>query len=244
MLALRGGSLEELPASYPKLIGTRIEGEQIGRIARDNRCSPVELFVGPQATEANVRALQSPFLLHFATHGTFLEKAPPMPEISVWHAAQCRRLPPNPMACAWIALARANETLDSWRCGELPDPIDDGLLTAEEVATLDLSSTWLVTLSACNTGIGEARSGEGIFGLRRGFALAGARHVLLTLWPVADKQTEELMESFYAEALGSKDAPGALARVQKTKLAEWRKSDGPARAVRWAGAFVLSSQGR
>ena len=145
---------------------------------------------------------------------------------------------------SWVALARANETLDEWRSGRIPDPLNDGLLTAEEAAQLPLHETWLVTLSACDTGLGTSQAGEGVFGLRRGFALAGARHVLMTLWPVDDDRTRTFMESFYADALATNDAPGALGRTQRRLLGEWRKQDGAGRAARFAGAFVISSQGK
>lgn len=147
------------------------------------------------------------------------------------------------MAWSWLALAGANETLAAMRERKRPLPEDDGLLTAEEISALDFQGTWLVALSACETGVGTVQAGEGVFGLRRAFALAGARHMLITLWPVWSQETQEFMAAFYADALKSGDAPGALARVQRTKLTYWREKNTPVQAVQWAGPFVLNSNG-
>src|SRR5258708_33712535 len=93
------------------------------------------------------------------------------------------------MHCSGLALAGANVTLKAWKRGEAPPAEDDGIITAEDVAALDLKDTWLVTLSACSTGLGEARAGEGVLGLRRGFVQAGTENLLMTLWPISDAAT-------------------------------------------------------
>ena len=79
--------------------------------------------------------------------------------------------------------------------------LDNGILTAMEAANLNLSGTELVVLSACNTGQGDLRAGEGVFGLRRALQEAGARAVLMSMWSVPDKETTELMQRFYAKWL-------------------------------------------
>ena len=95
-----------------------------------------------------------------------------------------------------FALAGAQDTLDAWKRGDVPDTGNDGIVTAEEVGGLKLGNTQLVVLSACDTGVGESRSGEGVMGLRRGFIQAGAQHLLMTLWPVTDKITPHIMVDF------------------------------------------------
>jgi CHAT domain-containing protein len=142
-----------------------------------------------------------------------------------------------------IALAGAQVTLDAWKRGEIPPTQNDGILTAEEAGGLKLAGTWLVTLSACDTGAGEARSGEGVLGLRRGFIQAGAQNLLLTLWPIKDEETAKLMVDFYAAAEKSGNAPLALADIQRDALARIRKQQGLLAAVRLAGSFILSQQG-
>jgi hypothetical protein len=74
---------------------------------------------------------------------------------------------------------------------------NDGILSAEDVRTLDMQGTWVVTLSACDTGSGEARAEEGVMGLRRGFIQAGAQKLLMTLWPISDEVTVQIMSDFY-----------------------------------------------
>jgi CHAT domain-containing protein len=109
---------------------------------------------------------------------------------------------------------------------------------------LKLDGTWLVVLSACDTGTGEARAGEGVLGLRRGFIQAGAQNLLMTLWAVADEETVKLMTDFYAAAQRTGNAPQALADVQRDWLVKLRKERGLQAAVRLAGPFILSSQGK
>ena len=107
-----------------------------------------------------------------------------------------------------------------------------------------LTDTWLVVLSACDTGIGEARSGEGVLGLRRGFVQAGAQNLLMTLWPISDRWTVDIMKAFYEKAMTTGDAPQAMAEVQAEWLGRLRKEKGILLAARLAGPFVLSTRGR
>jgi tetratricopeptide (TPR) repeat protein len=121
------------------------------------------------------------------------------------------------------------------------EPLD---LTAEDVSTLDLQGTWLVTLSACDTGSGEAKAGEGVMGLRRGFIQAGAQNLLMTLWPISDEFTPQIMSDFYEAAHNTGNAPEALADVQRNWLVKLRTEKGLAHAVNLAGPFIMSSQGK
>jgi CHAT domain-containing protein len=146
----------------------------------------------------------------------------------------------EPMTRSLLALAGAGVTLRDWKKGVFPPPVNDGLLTAQEAAGLNLEHTWLVVLSACDTGEGEARAGEGVLGLRRGFAEAGARNLLITLWTADDAETADIMMAFYQKALQSGDAPGALAEVQRARLNALRQKSGLSDAVRKAGPFILS----
>ena len=143
-----------------------------------------------------------------------------------------------------VALAGAQNTLQAWGKGDVPPTDNDGIVTAEEVGGLKLEGTWLVTLSACETGSGEARAGEGVIGLRRGFVQAGARNLLMTLWPISDDTTVQMMMDFYSDALRSKDAAQSLARTQRDWLVRLRKENGLLAAVRLAGPFIMSSQGK
>jgi tetratricopeptide (TPR) repeat protein len=210
---------------------------------------PVQVFTGTAATESRVRNIQSPHILHLATHGFLLPEKIPGPSRNSFQSFitgsggfQEQVVLRNPMLRSGIALAGAQATLDAWRRGEVPPTDSDGILTAEEASAMDLKGTYLVVLSACDTGMGGLRFGEGVLGLRRGFALAGTQNLLMTLWPVLDKSTGEFMLDFYAALHRTGNAPQALAEVQKNWLIKTRKERGLLRAVIVAGAFVISSQ--
>lgn len=204
-----------------------------------------KIYEGSDATEAQVKSLRSPYILHLATHGFFLPDTTTTNDNR--NLSLNDRMPVvlhNPMQRSGLALAGAQVTLDAWKRGEVPDTENDGILMAQEVGLLDLQNTWLVVLSACDTGIGEARAGEGVMGLRRGFIQAGAQNLLMTLWPVSDKWTVDMMEAFYLKAMKTKDAPGALASVQRDFLKKLRVEKNPVLAARLAGPFVMNFQGR
>src|SRR5947209_13439711 len=135
----------------------------------------------------------------------------------------------NPMLRSGLALAGANTWL---RAGNLPEEAEDGLLTAEDVTTLDLLATELVVLSACQTGLGHVQVGEGVFGLRRAFVLAGAKTLVMSLWKVPDEQTQELMIDFYQRILSGQSYIDALRAAQ---LATKAKHPDP---FYW-GAFIF-----
>ena len=117
----------------------------------------------------------------------------------------------NPLLRSGLALAGANR----WFEGKpLPEEAGDGILNALDVSGLDLLDTELVVLSACETGLGQVQVGEGVLGLRRAFVLAGARTLVMSLWKVPDRQTQELMEEFYRRLLDGQPRAGALRHAQ------------------------------
>jgi CHAT domain-containing protein len=189
---------------------------------------------GSNAVETRLREVHSPRVLHLATHGFFLL------EEQVSGANDQLK---NPMRRAGIALYGAEKTLDLWKKGMTPPTDDDGILTAEEASALDLKGTWMVSLPACETALGEAKAGEGVLGLRRGFIQGGVQNVLMTLWATDDEFTAQFMSDFYEAAHEKGSAAQALADVQRDWLVRIRKNKPAARAVYLAGPFVLSSQG-
>jgi CHAT domain-containing protein/Tfp pilus assembly protein PilF len=228
--------------SFAPLPYTRAECQGLQKFFTEQE-QQVEVLLNEEATEARIRSVQSPQTLHLATHGYFL----PEPEGAREEAKKpgkkdLNRPLKDPMYRSGLALAGAQTTVGLRASGKNPDIANDGLLTAAEVGILDLKGTRLVTLSACDTGSGESRAGEGVLGLRRGFVQAGARNLIMTLWPVADKETSELMQDFYARA-DSLPAPLAMAEVQREWLTRLREEKSLSEAVRLAGPFVLSFQG-
>ncbi len=190
------------------------------------------LLKGSDATKSNLReAVAGAAVVHLATHGFF------MPEFVVGTHARIS----NPMFRSWLALAGANTTLRDWQKGEVPPSQNDGILTASEITGLDLGSADLVVLSACDTARGEARNGEGILGLRRGVALAGARNLLMTAWAIQDEYTVEFMSRFYNSFLAGMNAAEALHEVQSDELAKLRRVQGTFSAVHLAGPFLMTT---
>lgn len=148
---------------------------------------------GTEATEENLRKqlAKKPDVIHLATHGFFIAKSDEARKVPFFqHYSQAIE---NSMQRAGIALAGAEDT---WTGVQQPDEANDGILTANEVAQMDLNGTQLVTLSACETALGDY-SFEGVFGLPRGFKQAGVKSLLVSLWSVNDKSTSLLMSSFY-----------------------------------------------
>jgi CHAT domain-containing protein len=121
------------------------------------------------------------------------------------------RVGENPLLRSGIALAGANERHSGAN--------EDGILTALEVAQLDLHGTELVVLSACDSGIGDVQNGEGVYGLRRALVLAGAQTQVTSLWKVSDEATRTLMVDFYQRLLKGEGRSAALRHAQLAMLA-------------------------
>ena len=228
-------SLPQLPGTEEECTELKIQAKALGK--------PIEVFLGPQATEAQLREVNSPRILHLATHGFFL----PEDWDEAWKESGMPVILKNPMRRSGLALAGAENTLKAWAQGKVPPSDNDGILTAEEVGALNLKGTWLVVLSACDTGAGEAKAGEGVLGLRRGFIQAGAQNLLMTLWSISDETTVQIMHDFYDRALASGNAPQSLLDVQREWLVKLRQKRGEegglVYAVNRAGPFIMSSQG-
>ncbi len=198
----------------------------------------VDTLSGEEATEFNLtNRTGSPTILHFATHGFFLNDLPVAnrsPEDSETESA---------MLLSGLALTGAQNTLEAWNKGTIPSPATDGIFLASEVSRLDLTGTGTVILSACETAVGKALSGEGVEGLRSGLTLAGAESVVLTLWPVDDTATVEVMDLFYSKILSGIPSPIAMAEVKRELLSKTTKAEGEYIAQRFIGPFIVTRSG-
>jgi len=184
--------------------------------------SPV---LGASATEAALRAgAPGARVVHIATHGFFVA------DRSALHLGAGAGA--NPMLLSGLALAGANTGGDGQ---------DDGVLTAEEVVGLDLRGTELVVLSACETGLGEVADGEGVLGLQRAFAQAGARGLVMSLWSVPDAETRRLMTGFYERFTAGESPADALLGAQRDLITALQAERGDAPEFFWA-AFVVSGR--
>jgi CHAT domain-containing protein len=188
------------------------------------------------ASEAALRLVRRPDILHIATHGFFLPEIPAGALVSTGIALERLR---NPMQRSGLLLAGATSTLREWRGHKRPEEKSDGILTADEVAELDLQGTTLVTLSACKTALGDVPSGEGVLGLERAFLMAGARNLVITLWSISDEYTtRSIMKHFYLNLLGGQSPAEALRTAQSTALARLIRQRGLQYGVNRAGPFV------
>lgn len=187
------------------LPGTKKEVETIARAAKGQRIQ-ARTFLEDEATEARLKSLESPDLLHVATHGFFMADLPPESDAT---------LRENPLLRSGLLLAGAELTLKG-----TPPPEEDGILTAQEAMNLSLEGTELVVLSACETGLGQVQNGEGVYGLQRAFRQAGARSVLMSLWKVSDEATQEMMTTFYDNLLTRRQAKREAFRNARQSLRE------------------------
>jgi CHAT domain-containing protein/uncharacterized protein HemY len=212
---------------FSPLGGTMSEGLAIQTIFPDAAFLSAE-----QATETALKQVNAPLILHIATHGFFLEdESSENFAVRLNSTNQSSNAPlenENPLLRSGLALAGANRRTDE---------ADDGILTALEASGLNLWGTKLVVLSACDTGVGEVKNGEGVYGLRRAFVLAGAESTVMSLWSVSDYATRELMKNFYKNLKSGMGRGESLRQVQLQML----KQKGRTHPFYWA-AFIESGE--
>ena len=174
----------------------------------------VELYKGVEANEESFKALdgKSISLIHVATHGFFLSDAKEMALNPFMRQLNSSIKENNLLLRSGLLFAGANR---AWINEDVVDNIDDGILTADEISRMDLSQTDLVVLSACETGLGEIVSIEGVYGLQRAFKLAGVQGLIMSLWKVPDEATSMLMSLFYRNWFQCKDRYVAFKEAQK-----------------------------
>ena len=208
-LNLRDGA-KYLPA-------TKIEAEQIKQALENTRLQPA-LYMDLRGTEESFKALSGKniSMLHIATHGfywteTEAKQTKDLDFLMMGDNNQSRYVEDKALTRSGLLLSGANIALKG---NPLPEGLEDGILTAKELAGLDLRGLDLVVLSACQTGLGEI-TGDGVFGLQRGFKKAGANTLLMSLWKVDDNATQLLMTQFYKNLLAGKSKFESLREAQK-----------------------------
>lgn len=201
------------------LPGTEKEINEISSLFQEKP----HVFMESQAAEHIIKEVNNPRVLHIATHGYFLEDEVPLSE------AKQAQYVANPLLKAGLILAGAENFLLT---GDLNASGDDGILTAYEAMNLNLDDTDLVVLSACETGLGQVKNGEGVYGLQRAFRLAGTKNIVMSLWSVDDEATQELMSFFYKEMLGGKTQHEAFRLAQQQLKQKFKQP------FYW-GAFIM-----
>ncbi|XYI00860.1 tetratricopeptide repeat protein [Sorangium sp. So ce1128] len=234
-----GASAESDPARrangamrFHPLAAAAEEGRAVGQ-----QLAGAQVLLGTAATKAAVKALHGPRLLHIVTHGFFLPdqselRAPPPPP-AVDFGSRGFGFPGSALPYIEDPLLRSGLAFTGANLRSTGD--DDGILTALEASQLDLSGTQLVVLAACETGVGDARSGDGVYGLRRALVMAGAETQVMSLWKVNDDATRELMLAYYDRLLAGGGRGGALRDAQLAMLATQER----AHPFYWA-SFIVS----
>jgi CHAT domain-containing protein len=218
------GALDDL--YFPPLKATEAEARDLQRLFPD-----AMVLTKEQATEAALKAVDRPAILHIATHGFFLNDEQQLDSqaegektrivVRRKDKSQVKREDDasqlvNPLLRSGLGLAGANQRTGS--------DGNDGILTALEAAGLDLWGTKLVVLSACDTGVGKVVNGDGVYGLRRALVLAGSESQMMSLWPVSDTGTREFMIEYYKRLKSGEGRSEALRRVQLKMLANPKRS--------------------
>lgn len=234
---------------FTRLPGAEEEVRAIQKILGDT--IETEAYLGSRALEEVLKQKNAPKILHLATHGFFLEdqerdRIPTDPTergfFSVTMPIKEKRnmvRTENPMLRSGFALAGANRALQ-----EVDEDADDGIVTSEEILGLRLRGTDLVVLSACDTGLGEVKTGEGVFGLRRAFSQAGAKSLIMSLWAVPDKETRELMVAFYKNIMtGQINRCQALRQAALKEMKIVKKRYGHAHPFFWGGFVMVGDPG-
>jgi len=186
--ALTRGGISPLP-------NTKAEVENINKILQAKGFK-TQMLLGEQALEEAVKAVKSPRILHIATHGFFEADVTKKDTLQSddFMGIQRAIAAKNPLLRSGLLLAGAENYL---KTKKLSNDHENGTLTAYEAMSIDLDNTELVVLSACETGLGDIKNGEGVYGLQRALRIAGAQSVLMSLWKVPDAPTKILMETFY-----------------------------------------------
>lgn len=222
-LSLSATQLSPLPSSG-------LELKAIDEQWRHSARGASELLLGASASEERFKAsCRGKSAIHIATHGYAFG-----PDCA--GAATSANGHADPMLNSGVFLAGANQALTRIKSGQ-----EDGILMASEVLSLDLRATDLVVLSSCMSGRGEVFDGEGVFGLRRAFLLAGAKSVVSSLWSVPDIETAELMQAVYQSADGS--FATALCSAQRKRLNDLRSEGRFDHPFSWGG-FLLTKSGQ
>lgn len=213
------------------LPGTKVELDAVSKILKANGYKVTSLSEG-EASEKNLKAVKGPQLMHIATHGYFLADG----DVGSASAAgvNAENAKSNPLLRSGLLLAGASQTLSGNAIPDLSSN-DNGILTAYEAMNLSLEGTDLIILSACETGLGDVRAGEGVYGLQRAFQVAGANALIMSLWKVDDAATQLLMTNFYTNWVKSGNKLKAFKQAQLQLMTKYKDP------YYW-GAFVMMGE--
>ena len=214
--------------AVPPLPGTRVELENIAKVLKAANYK-VTQRMQKEATEQSIKSIKAPTIVHIATHGYFLQ------DVKGAHGSvygvDAENASNNPLLRSGLILADAKEAITDTKAVDITHS-ENGILTAYEAMNLDLEGTDLVIMSACETGLGDVKSGEGVYGLQRSFLVAGADALIMSLWKVDDEATQLLMSHFYSNWVKGGNKEKAFKQAQVQLMAKYKEP------YYW-GAFVM-----
>lgn len=215
------------------------EVRELCEIFEEETNEPASRYLQVEALEDHLKAeVGGKRIVHLATHAYYLQgDCADASERKGSRAVlgEDKVIGENPLLLSGLLFAGAN--LHGEGASELS--LDDGILTAEEICSLDLTGAEWVVLSACETGLGELKKGEGVFGLRRAFQLAGAHTVIMSLWPVGDRPTREFMVDLYRRRLAGVSTAASVREASLFQLSELREQRKPVHPFTWAAFIAL-----
>jgi CHAT domain-containing protein/Tfp pilus assembly protein PilF len=198
------------PSIVDPLPGTKIELSNVQKVLNSANFK-TSMMIGENANEDALKNINDPLILHIATHGYFLSELSDNGEERVF-GIQVDKAKNNPLLRSGLMMSGAANAIQGGNKPGMEN--ENGLFTAYEATSLNLEKTELVILSACETGLGDMVTGEGVFGLQRAFLVAGADALIMSLWKVNDEATQELMTLFMRNFIRLNNKQKAFSEAQ------------------------------
>ena len=240
---------------FEPLPETKTEVDNISALLKGHNYDAPTIYAGDEGTEESFKALSGKRtrIIHLATHGCYItpDEADRQRKSDMWQRLAILRVgndkglgteEDEALTRSYLAMSGGKMC---WTSDTIPEGLDDGLLTAQEISRLDLRGCDLVVLSACETGLGDITS-EGVMGLQRGFKKAGVQSIVMSLWKVADRPTQEFMTEFYRHLTageGKRASFLAAQRFLKEKYPTNLPND-DGRPPYWASFIILDPEVR
>ena len=240
---------------FEPLPETKTEVENISALLKGHNYDAPAIYAGDEGTEESFKALSGKRtrIIHLATHGCYItpdeadrqRKSDMQQRLAILRVGNDNALgteEDEALTRSYLAMSGGKMC---WTSDTIPEGLDDGLLTAQEISRLDLRGCDLVVLSACETGLGDITS-EGVMGLQRGFKKAGVQSIVMSLWKVADRPTQEFMTEFYRHLTageGKRASFLAAQRFLKEKYPTNLPND-DGRPPYWASFIILDPEVR
>ncbi len=240
---------------FEPLPETKTEVENISALLKGHNYDAPAIYAGDEGTEESFKALSGKRtrIIHLATHGCYItpdeadrqRKSDMQQRLAILRVGNDNALgteEDEALTRSYLAMSGGKMC---WTSDTIPEGLDDGLLTAQEISRLDLRGCDLVVLSACETGLGDITS-EGVMGLQRGFKKAGVQSIVMSLWKVADRPTQEFMTEFYRHLTAGEGKRASFLAAQRFLKGKYPTNlpNDDGRPPYWASFIILDPEVR